>query len=150
MFYFSTILFLSSICLPSCSSIINQWRWHSEEEPNNMENLDTLTGNWPSQVSSLYILCATAEINFPRNLFIYTLSFRTQIRILLRGLEVLATGGRLVYSTCSLNPIENEAVISTALQACKGILPIEGLNMYTLYQYHISISLYISMFQYIG
>lgn len=38
-----------------------------------------------------------------------------QSRILRRGVELLAVGGRLVYSTCSLNPIENEAVIHRLL-----------------------------------
>ena len=38
-----------------------------------------------------------------------------QIRILTRGLELLNIGGRLVYSTCSFNPIENEAVLSAVL-----------------------------------
>uniref|UniRef100_A0A336KDT8 tRNA (cytosine(34)-C(5))-methyltransferase n=1 Tax=Culicoides sonorensis TaxID=179676 RepID=A0A336KDT8_CULSO len=42
-----------------------------------------------------------------------------QYRILKRGLELLETGGRLVYSTCSLNPVENEAVISHMLQECE-------------------------------
>jgi len=39
-----------------------------------------------------------------------------QVDILLRGLKMVKKGGRLVYSTCSFNPIENEAVVAAALK----------------------------------
>lgn len=44
----------------------------------------------------------------------------TQIRILVRALQMLKTGGRVVYSTCSMNPVENEAVVATAIERCGG------------------------------
>jgi 16S rRNA C967 or C1407 C5-methylase (RsmB/RsmF family) len=40
-----------------------------------------------------------------------------QLRIALKGADLLKVGGRLVYSTCSLNPVENEAVVSRLLAA---------------------------------
>ncbi|CAO1637495.1 unnamed protein product [Parajaminaea phylloscopi] len=48
-----------------------------------------------------------------------------QLRILLRGLNALRPGGRLVYSTCSLNPLENEAIVAAALREC-GADPANG------------------------
>ncbi|KAF9521561.1 S-adenosyl-L-methionine-dependent methyltransferase [Crepidotus variabilis] len=38
-----------------------------------------------------------------------------QVRILLRAMKMLNDDGRIVYSTCSLNPVENEAVVAEAL-----------------------------------
>jgi len=40
---------------------------------------------------------------------------RMQLNILTRGLQMLVPGGKLVYSTCSMNPIEDEAVVASAL-----------------------------------
>lgn len=45
---------------------------------------------------------------------------KLQLDILLRGLDLLKVGGRLVYSTCSFNPIENEAVVAAAIETLKG------------------------------
>ncbi|KAL9098186.1 MAG: hypothetical protein Q9187_009712, partial [Circinaria calcarea] len=40
----------------------------------------------------------------------------TQVRILVRALQMLKVGGRVVYSTCSMNPVEDEAVLATAIE----------------------------------
>jgi multisite-specific tRNA:(cytosine-C5)-methyltransferase len=51
----------------------------------------------------------------------------TQVRILVRALQMLKAGGRVVYSTCSMNPIENEAVIASAIERCGGLAKVELL-----------------------
>ena len=43
-----------------------------------------------------------------------------QIQICMRGLALVKVGGLLVYSTCSLNPIEDEAVVCEVLRRCEG------------------------------
>ena len=45
----------------------------------------------------------------------------TQVRILVRALQMLKVGGRVVYSTCSMNPVENEAVVASAIERCGGL-----------------------------
>ncbi|KAH6673351.1 S-adenosyl-L-methionine-dependent methyltransferase [Halenospora varia] len=49
----------------------------------------------------------------------------TQVRILVRALQMLKPGGRVVYSTCSMNPVENEAVIASAIHRCGGLNKVE-------------------------
>lgn len=65
----------------------------------------------------------------------YLITFLTslQVRILLRAMNMLKHDGRIVYSTCSLNPVENEAVIAEALRINPGMGTIpKSTSDYTL------------------
>ena len=55
---------------------------------------------------------------------------RLQRKILRRSIEMLRTGGITVYSTCSMNPLEDEAVVCSVLQdiGCDAVavVPLPG------------------------
>ena len=44
--------------------------------------------------------------------------FTMQVEIASRGANLLAPGGQLVVSTCSVDPVENEAVVAELLRRC--------------------------------
>jgi len=51
-----------------------------------------------------------------------------QLTITLKGVELLKVGGRLVYSTCSLNPLEDEAVVAEVLRRTAGALELVDVS----------------------
>lgn len=51
-----------------------------------------------------------------------------QVQIAMRGISLLKVGGRIVYSTCSMNPVENEAVVAEILRKCGGSLELVDVS----------------------
>ena len=51
-----------------------------------------------------------------------------QAGIAWRAAELLRTGGYMSYSTCSLNPLENEAVVADLLRRSRGALHLVDLH----------------------
>ena len=54
-----------------------------------------------------------------------------QLKIAMRAARLLKVGGRLVYSTCTFNPIEDEAVVAAMMKQSEGAL--ELLDVSNLY-----------------
>ncbi|KAI7901521.1 S-adenosyl-L-methionine-dependent methyltransferase [Cokeromyces recurvatus] len=52
----------------------------------------------------------------------------TQVQIFARGCQLVKLGGRIVYSTCSFNPIENEAVVAEVLRQTKGAIQLVDVS----------------------
>jgi len=50
---------------------------------------------------------------------------RLQLSIAVRGAGLLKRGGTMVYSTCAMNPIENEAVVAELLRQCPDLKLID-------------------------
>ncbi|KAK7196214.1 NOL1/NOP2/sun family [Novymonas esmeraldas] len=48
----------------------------------------------------------------------------TQCALLHRALRLCKVGGRVVYATCTLNPLENEAVVAAVLRGCGGAVEL--------------------------
>ena len=53
---------------------------------------------------------------------------KLQLKILSRALQLVKVGGVVCYSTCSLNPVEDEAVVSAALRQVNGSDDDEDAN----------------------
>lgn len=60
--------------------------------------------------------------------------FNMQVEIAARGASLLVPGGTFVYSTCSIDPIENEAVVAELLRRCPYLeieaVQVEGLTLH--------------------
>jgi 16S rRNA (cytosine967-C5)-methyltransferase len=52
----------------------------------------------------------------------------TELTMLQRAAEIVATGGRLIYATCSSEPEENEGVVDAFLATTPGFVPVRATD----------------------
>lgn len=57
-----------------------------------------------------------------------TLHVRRGKCLCMKGFVFMQVGGRMVYSTCSFNPVENEAVVAAVLKATKGAIQLVDVS----------------------
>ena len=64
--------------------------------------------------------------------------FQLQVDIASRGAQLLRPGGLMVYSTCSIDPVENEAVIAELIRKCPWmeVVDIDESNVEGLIWHH--------------
>lgn len=89
------------------------------KNPGIWKNWSPMDGNG---LHGYYIPDNVPELNLSGPHFVYP---RLQLRILQRAMRMLKKGGRIVYSTCSMNPVENEAVVAAALKSIPGTYPLQ-------------------------
>lgn len=54
---------------------------------------------------------------------------KRQLDILLKAIKLCKPGGRIVYSTCTFSPYENEAVLTAALQYMEDAIEVEPVHI---------------------
>lgn len=77
-------------------------------------------GTGMASTGSVSLLPNHIFISFSLAYIVCSIFGSLQLRILLRAMNMLRPGGKIVYSTCSMNPLENEAVLAAALNVNPG------------------------------
>jgi 16S rRNA (cytosine967-C5)-methyltransferase len=67
-----------------------------------------------------------------------------QVRMLRNALPHLASGGRLVYSTCSIEPEENEAVVAEVLRGAESFQPVPASEIAQALAPHLAAGVSVS------